>query len=113
MFLFRLANTSRISENKCFLIPRGKSDSSQLTIFSFGVITARKRSFRKVIFLHLSVILFTLGVSLTDIFLDRDPPGLRYPPGHRHPLDRDPLDRHPPYSNERAVRILLECILFS
>ena len=80
MFLFHLANTSRISENKCFLIPRGKSDSCQLTIFSFGVITARKRSFRKVIYLDLSVILFTWGVSLTDILLDRDPPGTETPP---------------------------------
>ena len=44
------------------------------------IITARKQSCGKVMFLHLSVILFT-----------GDPP--------------------PPYGNEQAVRILLECIL--
>ena len=48
----------------------------------------------KVIFLHMSVILFTGGVSAP---LDADP----------HPLDADPPDT----VNKRAVRILLECIL--
>ena len=51
---------------------------------------------------------------------DREPPTDRDPPD-RDPLDRDPLDRDPLdrdhldrdslYGIERAVRILLECIL--
>ena len=62
-----------------------------LCIFrGLGIITARKRSCGKVMFLHLRVILFTGGVSVREI----------HPPGQRLP----------PYGNERAVRILLECI---
>ena len=51
--------------------------------------TARKKSCGKAMFLHLSVILFTLGGGLC--------PDL---------CQGDPL-----YSNEQTVRILLECIL--
>ena len=65
------------------------------------VITVRKRSCGKVMFLHLSVILFTRvgGCNPTCIT------------GH---MGRHPLGRHPPCScmvNERVVHILLECIL--
>ena len=53
--------------------------------------------------------------------LDRDPPGQR-PPGQRPPRDKDPSGQRPPgqkhlldkdtlYGKERAVLILLECIL--
>ena len=61
------------------------------------IFTAPQWSCGKVMFLHLSVILFTVGG------VDREPPLDRE---HPHPLDRDP-----PYGNERAVRILLEWIL--
>ena len=60
----------------------------------------------KVIFLHLSVILFTGGTYLG-----------RYPPGQVHPLaGTPPLGRYTCSAcwdtvNKRAVRILLECIL--
>ena len=62
----------------------------------------------------------------TETPLDRDPsaPLDRGPPGQRHrgqrppgqgppsvPLNRDPLDRDPLYGKERAVSILLECVL--
>ena len=85
----------------------------------------------RLMFLHVSVILFTGGeevsVRKTNL-LDRDPPGQRPPstetPPDREPPDRDhpwtenPLDRDTPSNRddpiqykERAVRILLECIL--
>ena len=74
------------------------------------IITARQRSCGKVMFLHLSVILFTgeaEGSPLwieTDTTLDKKCPGLRSPsctetpPLNRDPprLDKDPLDRDPP-----------------
>ena len=44
-----------------------------------NLFTTHKRSFGKVIFLQLSVILFTL---------DGDPLDRDTPPGQRHPLDR-------------------------
>ena len=51
------------------------------------------------------------GVSLTENPpLDRDPL-VRDLPGQRPPRMEMPLDRDPPYSKKRAVRILLECIL--
>ena len=51
-------------------------------------------------FLHVSAILFREGVSVRETLLDREP-------WTENPLpDRDPL-----YGKERAVRILLECIL--
>ena len=91
-----------------------------------------QRSCGKLKFLHLSVILFTVGGSATHT--PQIPPG-RQPLG-KHPLDRHPSDRHPSGQtppgqtppgrhplrsafwntvNKRAVRILLECIsvLFS
>ena len=40
-----------------------------------------------------------------------DPPGQRPPSGQRPSRQRPtPLNRDPPHNNERAVRILLECI---
>ena len=75
------------------------------------------RSCGKVMFLHLSVSHSVhRGVSLTETPLietprDRNPSGQR-PHLNWDPLDRDPaLDRDPLYGKERAVRILLECIL--
>ena len=56
----------------------------------------------------------------TETPLDRDPTGQTPHPWtetpRQRPLDREPrtetpLGREPPYGNERAVRILLECIL--
>ena len=111
-----------------------------------------QQSCGKVMFLHLSVILFMGGLCQGDPPgwrlpgqrlpgqrppLDKDPleqrpPGQRHPWTETHPLDRDPppgqrptpLDRDPPetsrtetspppYGSERAVGILLECILVS
>ena len=74
-----------------------------------------QRSCGKVMFLHLSLILF-IGEGLCQGDpLDRDPlwtetPLNRDPPGQSPPPDRDLLDRNPPpppYGNERVVRILL------
>ena len=77
-----------------------------------------QRSCGKVMFLHLSVILFTGGVWQT-------PPG-RYPPEQTppHPPGRQPPGQTPPFGrhplidtplwdmvNKPVVRILLECIL--
>ena len=52
---------------------------------------------------------------------DRDPPRTETPPPDRDPpardprtespLDRDPPGQRTPYGNDRAVAILLECIL--
>ena len=60
-----------------------------------------QRSCGKVMYLHLFVILFTGGVSLTETPLDRDPldrdpsPGQR-PPAQRPPGQKPPLDKDPP-----------------
>ena len=69
----------------------------------------------KVMFLHLSVILFTMGggVSLTEnpwteTPWTENPLWTEIPPDREHPHS---LNRNPPYGNERAVRILLEWIL--
>ena len=90
----------------------------------------------KVIFLHLSVILFT-GGSLPQCKLGSPlgadtPPWSRHPPREdTHPWEQTPLEQTPPWEqtppppgadsplasklrhtvNERPVRILLECIL--
>ena len=61
----------------------------------------------KVMFLHLSVILFTGGVH---------PPGRHTTPLGRHPLGRHLPRRHTPSWQpplQRTIRILLECILVS
>ena len=67
------------------------------------VVTARKRSCGKVMFLHLSVILFTGGVYTwshpSDTHTWTHP---RTPPGHTHTTTK---------VNKRAVRITLECFL--
>ena len=67
--------------------------------------------------LHLCVILFTWG---EGGLCQGDPPGQRpppwtetYPPGQRPPPWTETWTETPPYGNERAVRILLECILIS
>ena len=52
-----------------------------------SLFTPPQRSWSKVIFLHLSVILFTGGVG--------DPQG-RHPPADTTPLGRHPPGRHPP-----------------
>ena len=83
----------------------------------------------RVIFLHLSVILFTGGVPGQVHPPGRYPPGQVHPPGSQYtpwqvpppgkytPWQVHPLGRYPPNSacwvmvNKRAVRILLECIL--
>ena len=92
------------------------------------LVTTHERSCRQVMFLHLSVILFTEEVGIPACItghMGRHPPGQaphpqadtpppwadtpqgRLPQG-RHPR---PPGRHPHVVNERAVRILLECIL--
>ena len=78
----------------------------------------------KVIFLFASVILSTRGrVSVQGVSLTETPCGQRSPwtetPQTENPLNRDPQtetpgQRPPPlYGGERAVRILLECILLN
>ena len=58
------------------------------------VITGRNEVLAKVIFLHLSVILFTGG----EGFSLPDPPGRRTPPGWRNtpPMENPPRWRNPP-----------------
>ena len=82
------------------------------TLLQINIVTGRNEVVAKVIFLHLSVILFTGGAS---VHAGLPPPGLPTPPpGTTYPLDYVPP---PPGSRlqhtvyERPVRILLECIL--
>ena len=101
----------------------------------FSVVTARKRSWRKIMFLHLSVILFTergwvvslwveMGVSLgRRVYTpfsppDTQPPGHTQPPWldtqhdpHTAPLDSPTRNDTPPMVDKRAVCILLKCFL--
>ena len=90
---------------------------SDLSTMEF-VITGRNEVVAKVIFLHLSVILFTGGR-----VWGRHPrpplPRSRHPPGAEPPGADTQWVRHPPPPgsrlqhtvNERPLRILLECIL--
>ena len=97
-------------------------------LYRFGeksIITTRKRTCGKVMFLHLSVILFMGGVWLwvwgyTPLWshpLDTHPPDthtldtpltytsldthtpLETPPGHTHPWTHTPLDTHTPWTH--------------
>ena len=69
----------------------------------FDLVTGRNEVVAKVIFLHLSVILFTVGGGLPQCMLgyqpprSRPPPGTRHPPGSRPPWDAPPGSRHPPW----------------
>ena len=72
----------------------------------YVLVTARKRSCGKVMFSHLSAILFT-GRSLSRVGLCKGEGSLS-----RGSLPRGgSLSGSPPYGNQREVRILLECIL--
>ena len=92
-------------------------------------ITGRNEVVAKVIFLHLSVILFT-GGCLPQCMLGYHSPGADTPLGADTPQSRHPQEQTPPRAdttpweqtppprsrlphtvNERPVRILLECIL--
>ena len=64
-----------------------------------------QRSCGKVMFLHLSVILFTGGEGVSG----RHPPGRQ--PLFRHPMGRHPGRHTPRWPLQQTVRILLECIL--
>ena len=90
------------------------------------IFTVRNSSCGKVMFLHLSVILFTGGSVWSDTPRARHPPGRhplgRYPPWadpprqtHPPPWQTHPLGSHTPARwkrpLQRTVRILLECIL--
>ena len=95
------------------------------------VITGRNEVVAKVIFLHLSVILFTGGVCISACWDttppgpgrppappdQADPPGTRQTPPQTRQTSPPGPGRHPPGSRlqhtvyERPVRILLECIL--
>ena len=95
---------------------------------SYDVVNGRNELVAKVIFLHLSVILFT-GGGLPQCMLGcppcqgdppeggtplpRRPPCQGDPPPRRPPCQGDPPGRRPPRHtvNERSVHILLECIL--
>ena len=82
--------------------------SAEISQSSAIVITARKRSCGKVMFLHLSVILFTGGgVSVWGVSIQ----GSLWLQGGVSDCRGSLLGRYLPYSKERAVRILLECIL--
>ena len=78
------------------------------------IFTARKRSFAKVMFLHVSVILSTVaggrGVPGQVPPWDQvHPPGTKYTPRDQvHPPEQCMLGDT---GNKRAVRILLQCIL--
>ena len=69
-------------------------------------------------FLHVSVILFTEGVYISACW-DSGPPRSRHPPGAYTPPEQTPPRADPPpaqcmlrdTANNRAVRILLECML--
>ena len=68
----------------------------------------------KVMFLHLSVSHSVHGegeVSMKETRLNKDSTRQKPPRQRPPPLGRDPLDRDPLYDKERAVPILLECIL--
>ena len=80
----------------------GKGTVGGVAKFSiFGcclIFTGRNEVVAKVIFLHLSVILFTGGLPQCMLGchpLPRRPPGGR-PPRRRHPCQGDPLPRRPP-----------------
>ena len=92
------------------------------------IFTGRNEVVAKVMFLLVSVILLTLGVS-ASVHAGISPPRSRHPPGADTPppgADTPPQEQtHPPGAdtppgmrlwhtvNERPVRILLECILVS
>ena len=102
---------------------------------SYCIITARKRSLRRLCFYTcLSVILFTGGEGVclsaswdsrppqdqtplgADTPREQKPPGSRHPPGADTPLSPSPRGADPPAQcmlGEWVVRILLECILVS
>ena len=62
-------------------------------------ITGRNEVVAKVIFLHLSVILFTGGGVLSQCMLGyHPPPGSRHPPWSRTPPDQTPPGADPPRS---------------
>ena len=81
-----------------------------------------QRSSGKVMFLHVSVILFGRGGGVCPLHAGIHPLGSDTPradpPRTRHPLSRAPRTRHPPAQcmlgdtgNKQAVHILLECNL--
>ena len=81
-----------------------------------------QRSWGKVMFLHVSVILFTGGGGVCPLHAGIRPLGSDTPRADpsrtRHPLSRPPRSRHPPstvhagrYGQQATVHILLECNL--
>ena len=75
---------------KRFLVLGVQSPSVGLQVLAF--VTGRNEVVAKVIFLHLSVILFTGGVCLNACW-DTSPPRSRHPPGPgRHQPPRDQAD---------------------
>ena len=88
----------------------------------FRVVTGRNEVMAKAMFLLVSVILLTWGVSASVHAGIPHPPPRADTPQSRHPsrADPPPRRRHPPPGsrlrhtvNERPVHILLECILVS
>ena len=100
-------------------------------VYASFVLTGRNEVVAKVMFLHLSVILFTGGSASVHAGIPPPSPEARtplprstHPPGSTHPHLPGSTHPHPPGSthpppgsrlrhtvNERPVRILLECIL--
>ena len=78
------------------------------TFSQLGLVTGRNEVVAKVMFVLMSVILFTGGGLLLVWGVSAPGPGgLPNRPPSRHP----PLGRPPPSDNKRPVHILLECIL--
>ena len=124
-------------QNKQSPTPSGEVATAADSYWNAFFLLPANEVWGSVIFLHLSVILFTAGVCLSACW-DTHPPGSRHPwsrhppPRSRHPpWEQTPLEqtpsprsRHPPMGadppaqcmlgdtvNKRAVCILLECNL--
>ena len=67
-------------------------------VFTSGRLITVRNEVTKVMFLHLSVILFTVAGGLPQCMLGYQPPGTRHPPRTSHPpgaADTPPMIRHP------------------
>ena len=99
-FHFLILNDVNICPNSILMF--------RLLLVYFIFVTDRNEVVAKVIFLHLSVILFTGGVSASvhagiphlppraDTPLGADTPWSRHPPRSRHPLEQTPPPRRDP-----------------
>ena len=102
------------------LVDRGGGHARLSLLAHFFFITGRNEVVAKVIFLHLSAILFTGGVCLSacwdtttqsrhpsraDTPPEQTPPWSRHPPGSRHtPPEQTPLEQTPPWEQTPRSR---------